>query len=214
MRKNVRRSLALAALVVLQAAPFSLGAGCDDGCSKDDSECDGNKILRCYQGDLSSSTNWGVEKFCKGTCVELPPGPQQSPRPICALSSEPDPRCEPHGEGCDGKSVIFCREGFLTGIFSCPDDFPVCVKDEHWPCSGGGCSSRFSFACASEQDPDPRCTGKTGSFCIGNSIATCDRGVLSTQSCDWYVGDDGALLTIPHLYECRESGSGASCVNP
>ena len=110
------------------AIALSLLSGClQDDCHVGASRCIGDELQSCEAGGggLSgpiddptyvhhSGPSWNDNTACgPGLCIA------SSDKPFCALEAARDPLCGPNGYGCDGNTLVECREGYAMSRTAC-----------------------------------------------------------------------------------------------
>lgn len=146
---------------VCKAAPAPSGpcSGKADG-----GWCDGDKLLQCKAGQLSSS------KSCEFGCQAMPPGVSD----VCKSAPAPAGPCasKPDGAWCDGDNLLQCKGGQTSSSKLCTygcQAMPPGVAD----------------VCKSAPAATGPCAGKgDGAFCDGGDLLQCQGGKLAgSQTC-------------------------------
>jgi hypothetical protein len=176
--------------LLLAALPLGLGfcaAGVGDSCVLDQ-HCEGNVAITCEPPCAEIGCHWTSNaQDCVESgqvCVEL----GERHLPLCALSKEPDARCNTQTHFCDGDKVVSCSGGYAVRVTDCAAQGLTCAN-----------VAPGSPECARSAQPDPRCTSGVTAYCAGNSKVFCTQG---------YALDSWACTT------CTASSSDTQCLGP
>ena len=156
---NARRfALAVACAVIVAALP---GIARADFCAgkMNGLWCDGNNLVNCQGGSVSSSNN------CQCGCQSMPPGVADQCKSCGGFCGG-----KANGLWCDGDNLVYCKNGSVSSSNKCDcgcKSMPPGVNDECNGC-GGFCSGKAS-----------------GMWCDGDNLVYCKNGsVSSSNKCD------------------------------
>lgn len=165
-RAGIARRLAVGLSMAL-----AMACGCrHDECEIGGDHCSGNTLMRCELpcAEFGCGNEWVVTQCTH--CVD-----PRGAGPFCALSDQPDPRCDQSTEYCDGDREAHCRLGYLIATEDCAAANRVCVQRES------------DALCALSSEPDPSCVASddpVGMVCDGRTLKSCDQGyVLKATTC-------------------------------
>jgi len=182
---RVRWSNMWACDLLLLAGLAWLAPGClSDECRRGEVRCNDNRAQSC---DFASSDSDRLEWLgtdCGTAFCKLSNDPA-SPKPFCAQSADPDPRCaaSTYFEFCDGNQVIGCHQGYVEHTVDCQTGRTF--GPGYWmsPMTIGECVAQESAAlCVLSATPNPVCPTDTvatvewapfRSVCDGNQVLTC-----------------------------------------
>ena len=132
---NARRfALAVACAVIVAALP---GIARADFCAgkMNGLWCDGNNLVNCQGGSVSSSNN------CQCGCQSMPPGVADQCKSCGGFCGG-----KANGLWCDGDNLVYCKNGSVSSSNKCDcgcKSMPPGVNDECNGC-GGFCSGKAS----------------------------------------------------------------------
>jgi hypothetical protein len=153
--------------------------------------CDGNvaEICESAYSDSSAPLIWHKTDCGDGVCLL---SQDASPRPFCALSDQPDPRCATASGPltCDADLLLQCYQGYATSTLDCitgASEGAGAVSPRLSEETRGACVTSFGDSfCAQTEQLDPRCPAEGGyaAVCDNNQLLECQSGhVLHLQSC-------------------------------
>jgi hypothetical protein len=188
---SVTRAHASSYPVALVPLLVSLLGGCGvpaNECEVGQTQCDGNTIMECEPIETGDGTYQGWRSY------SCDPGICQTPASggaLCALSSDPDPKCDGRESYCDGSARISCRAGYATASEDCASglDTPFCADISPDPQMA---IQTLSALCVAESTRNPECPtvltegvqGYDSSACVGKELLHCIDGyIVSRQSC-------------------------------
>jgi hypothetical protein len=161
-------------------------------CEGGQSQCDGEVAMSCTPVETGSGTYYAWSKTaCAANACKLD---AQTGQAFCALSPEPDPRCDSdRASFCDGTTIVSCESGYVTSRSDCavpsssrPGTGPFCADIEPDPEMA---LQMLSALCVAEPERNPECPSGTvqaynATTCSGNDLLQCIDGfLLQRQSC-------------------------------
>lgn len=152
-----RRLVALlTCLGVLGVAAPAFGAFCTG--KQNGLWCDGNKLVNCKNGSVTSSTN------CANGCQSMPAGTPDKCKAATGFCAG-----KQNGLWCDGNKLVNCSNGNITSSQNC----------------ASGCQSMPAGTPDKCKAPAGFCGGKqNGAWCDGSKLVQCKNGnVDSSQNC-------------------------------
>jgi hypothetical protein len=159
-RSWARKECSGACVEVKELAFCALSAEQDPVCQRTD-RCDDNTAVDCLGGYAI------VRRPCRSAvCVTTDRG-----EPLCAQSSEREPRCASLARGlatCADATLLTCDQGYVLDSRVCPG---ACIALD----------AQQAF-CADSSSPDPRCDVAAGEApdvsCSDGSLAACREGYV------------------------------------
>jgi hypothetical protein len=217
--------------VVLALVAFLAGCELADECELGQARCNGNAAQYCDTANSDSDRLVWTGADCGDGYCKLSTD-SNSPKPFCATTETPDPRCSDGQdvEFCDGNVVIGCHQGYVEHSVDCRTGDSFGPRRRISPMPTGYCVAKEGAAlCALASEPNPACptdtvatamTEPVRTVCAGDKLLTCfyEWAVL-TEDCP----TGGAC--VPHEYpfcalsqtrepECLEnSAESAFCRN-
>ena len=157
--------------------------------------CDGNKLLLCKSGAISSS------QTCNDGCQSMPAGTDDK----CKTATPTGPCTgKANGYWCDGSKLLLCKSGAVSSSKTCSDGcqpMPAGTDDK----------------CKTATPTGP-CTGKAnGYWCDGNKLLLCTSGAIaSTKTCNdgcqpMPAGTDDTCKTATPTGSCTGKANGYWC---
>lgn len=139
----------------------------------EDQRCANGKVISCEQEYRTQ------EETCEAFCVE-------SPRPMCALSSTPDPLCLETDESrtaCDGDMRIVCKQGYRIEERDCGPG--LCYTTS----TPGDSSTSNNATCILSAVEDPRCYGRHVATSQGTAgdLSGCDENNVHYECLEGYL---------------------------
>ena len=171
-----------------------------DECQRGEVRCSDNAAQVCDYRTESDQLDWSTNDcgaaFCK---LSNDPG---SPRPFCAKSMEPDPRCasSAYFEFCDGNQVIGCHQGYVEHTVDCTTGETFGPGYQVGPSANACVAQADAAQCVLSSVPNPACPTDT--------VATPELAPLR-DVCD---GDNVLICFYEFAEQVENCPTGGTCV--
>jgi len=178
VRRSNTRACDLLLMVGLAWLPTACGG---DECQRGEVRCSENAAQYCDYREESDQLIWFSES-CGAAFCKLSNDPA-SPKPFCAKSAEPDPRCAAsvYFEYCEGNQVIGCHQGYVEHTVDCTTG--EIFGPGYWmgPPANACVAQDNAALCVLSSEPNPACptdTIATAEFPPYRSVCDGDKALM------------------------------------